>query len=178
MLLSPAAAPVISPIPVPVFQISPAAPPSIAPWAELPPSPENLKDPKASEEIVTEWPSNGDVALATLVPADWSSPWSNVNDNATFRPLSNSPERANVMSFPMLKLFPVPGSLEPVIFLTLKLAPPLTVSAPANAEVVTSEAANAVKPIFFKLFIFFLCLFLFVINNKHSFYIQILPIFF
>jgi hypothetical protein len=44
----------------------------------------------------------------------------------------------------MLKLFPVPGSLAPVTFLRLKLAPPLTVSAPANAEVVTSEAANAV----------------------------------
>ena len=45
------------------------------------------------------------------------------------------------------------------MFATPMLAEPVAVSSPANADVTASEPANAVRPIFFKLFIFFLCLF-------------------
>jgi len=140
-------------------QISPAAVVSIADWAELPPSPDIFKVPKASELIVTEWPSKGPSAPPAL------SAWSNVKDNETFNPLSNSPLPAKVIWLPIVKLFPVLVSEEPVVFLTPMLAAPVAVSSPANADVVTSDAANAVKPIFFNLFIFFLCLFLLVVNN-------------
>ena len=44
----------------------------------------------------------------------------------------------------------------------MTLAEPVAVSSPANADVTTSEPANAVKPIFFKvihIFPLFVCLF-------------------
>jgi hypothetical protein len=48
-----------------------------------------------------------------------------------------------------------------------KLADPLTPNVPALAEIETSEADNAVKPIFLRLFILITPLFLIVIiNNK------------
>jgi len=45
---------------------------------------------------------------------------------------------------------PVLGSADPVMLLTPMLAEPVALSPPANAEVATSDPANAVKPIFFK----------------------------
>jgi hypothetical protein len=41
------------------------------------------------------------------------------------------------------------GSAVPVTFATEMLAAPDAVSSPANADVATSDPANAVKPIFF-----------------------------
>ena len=54
MLLSPASADLGDVKPEPLFQRSPAAVVSIAPDADDPPSPENTKEPKASELTVTE----------------------------------------------------------------------------------------------------------------------------
>ena len=70
--------------------MSPAAVPSIDEVAEDPPSPASVSVPNESEETVTECESNGPLATAV------SSPWSNTNDNDTFKPLSNSPEPENV----------------------------------------------------------------------------------
>ena len=102
-------------------------------------------------------------------------PWSISNDTATVIPLSNSPPPARYTEFAIVKFLPRPLSAVPVMFATPMLAEPVAVSSPAKADVTTSEPANAVKPIFFKLFIFFLYLFvcLFVINNKQRFYTEI-----
>ena len=102
-------------------------------------------------------------------------PWSISNDTATVIPLSNSPPPARYTEFPILKFLPRPSSAVPVMFATPMLAEPVAVSSPANADVTTSEPANAVKPIFFKVIHIFPFLFvcLFVINNKQEFYTEI-----
>ena len=63
-----------------------------------------------------------------------------------FKPLSNSPEPEKVNWLPIENVLPV--SAPPLVCSTLIAAPPDTDISPANAEVATSEPANADKPIF------------------------------
>ena len=86
-------------IPKPESHKSPAAVVSWAVCTLAPPSPANLRVPKPSELIATEWLSNGAPVPTVDVPEPIavavSSPWSNTNEIDTFKPLSNSPAPLN-----------------------------------------------------------------------------------
>ena len=138
MLLLPASEALGELIPKPLSQISPAAVPSIADWAEDPPSPENTKVPIASEPIDTEWLSKGPLPIAV------SSPWSITNDNDIFKPPSVSPEPEKVNWFPIVQALPVVFE----VFFTPILAEPATDISAAFAEKATREPAKADNPIF------------------------------
>ena len=133
------------------------------------PSPANTTDPIASEDIVIECESNGPPVAAAVVAASAStvlSPWSKMKDKATFIPLSISPEPVKVNWLPIAIVLP---PSVPAWLLILNEAEPATDISPAYTEVATKEPANAVSPIFLKLFILITpyCLIV-IINNKRS----------
>ena len=75
-----------------------------------------------------------------------------MKDIETFNPLSNSPLPEKVSWLPIENDLPALAP-PPLMCSTATDAPPATVTSPANADVATSEPANADKPIFLNLFI-------------------------
>ena len=103
--------------------------------------------------------------ISIVIPRPVEDPSDNVCETETVQPLSNSPEPLNdrdlfnphlAPSWPSsvsVALFPALSCL-PVLAVYVKLAVPVTDTAPANAEVATKEPAKAVNPAFFQFFIF------------------------